>query len=171
MRGTTAAEWMAENGRLPAHVVLHIVREMVARLADLELLGVVHGDISASGLALQPAGNVVLPMPGLRGIVRPAEGYAFAELPPEAYDYLAPERIEEGSPPTLASDVYACTLVASADGSAAFRGRQHADEVKGRARGTMGRRCDSSRLTCPMHWLARSSCLWAQSGGTAGIEH
>ena len=81
---------------------------MVARLADLELLGVVHGDISASGLALQPAGNVVLPMPGLRGIVRPAEGYAFADLPPEAYDYLAPERIEEGSPPTLASDVYAC---------------------------------------------------------------
>jgi serine/threonine-protein kinase len=108
VEGTTAADWMAENGRFPPTAVLHIAREMLARLADLELLGIVHGDVGAAGLIFQPSGHVVLPMPGLRGIVRPSEGYSFNDLPSEAYDYLAPERIGDGSPPTLASDLYAC---------------------------------------------------------------
>ena len=37
-------------------------------------------------------------MPGLRGILRPEEGYAHADLLPEAYDSLAPERISAGTP-------------------------------------------------------------------------
>ncbi|MEX2112597.1 MAG: protein kinase [Pirellulales bacterium] len=109
--GVTAAEWLAEYGRFPPQVVLHIAREMIARLADLELLGAVHGDVSCAGLVLERSGRVALPMPGLRGVVRPAEGYSFNELPVEAYDYLAPERVSEGGPPTTASDLYACGCV------------------------------------------------------------
>ncbi len=106
--GTTAAEWMVENGRFSPPVVLQLAREMLVHLADLERLGVVHGDIGAAGLLLQSNGQVVLPMAGLRGIVRPHEGYSFGDLQPEAYDTLAPERIAEGTGPTLASDLYAC---------------------------------------------------------------
>lgn len=108
VEGTPAADWMVENGRFPAPAVLHIAREMVQRLADLELLGIVHGDVGAAGLLAQESGHVVLPAPGLRGIVRPHEGYSFNDLRPEAYDYLAPERIADGAPPTFAGDVYAC---------------------------------------------------------------
>jgi eukaryotic-like serine/threonine-protein kinase len=106
--GTTAADWMVENGRLPPQVVMHIAREMAARLTDLERLGTAHGDVSAAGLVLLPSGHIVLPMAGLRAIVRPAEGYGFNDLQPEAYDCLAPERIAEGTAPTIASDLYAC---------------------------------------------------------------
>jgi serine/threonine protein kinase len=49
-----------------------------------------------------------LSAPGLRGIVRPQEGIGFAELRPEAYDYLAPERVASGSPPDVVGDLYAC---------------------------------------------------------------
>ena len=106
--GTTAAEWLAENGRLAPALVLHIAREMLQRLADLELLNAVHGDVGAAGLVMQSSGHVVLPMPGLRGAVRPSEGYGFNDLPGEAYDYLAPERVADGIPPTIASDLYGC---------------------------------------------------------------
>jgi serine/threonine-protein kinase len=106
--GVVAADWMAENGRLLPQAVEHIAREMLERLAELERLGIVHGDIGAAGLLLTDSGRASLPMAGLRAAVRPAEGYSFGDLPPEAYDYLAPERIADGTPPTLASDVYAC---------------------------------------------------------------
>ena len=106
--GITASEWMVENGRFPPQVVLHIAREMLARLGEFERLGVPHGDLCASGLLLHASGRVVVPMPGLRGIVRPSEGYSFHELRCEAYDYLAPERIVDGCAPTMASDLYAC---------------------------------------------------------------
>ncbi|MGD9722227.1 MAG: serine/threonine protein kinase [Pirellulales bacterium] len=106
--GTTAAEWMSENGRFPASAVLHLARETLNRLADLELVGAVHGDVGTAGLVFQTSGRMVLPMPGLRGIVRPQEGYSFHDLSPEAYDYLAPERVSDGTPPTAASDLYAC---------------------------------------------------------------
>jgi serine/threonine-protein kinase len=32
-------------------------------------------------------------------------------LPPEAFDYLAPERVAAGTPPSAASDAYACGCV------------------------------------------------------------
>lgn len=108
IEGTTAADWVAENGRYPPQAVLQIAREMLVRLADLARLGVAHGDVSAAGLVVQSSGHVSLPMPALRGVVRPSEGYSFNDLPPEAYDYLAPERIADGRGPTIASDVYAC---------------------------------------------------------------
>ena len=108
LRGVPASEWMAENGRLPPDAVLSIAREMLDLLAQLEQHSIVHGDLGASMLLFLDSGGVALAMPGLRGAVRPGEGYSFNDLPSEAYDYLSPERIGRGCAPTFASDVYAC---------------------------------------------------------------
>jgi len=108
VEGRTAAEWMVENGRFPPEVVLEIARQMLPGLAALEETGLCHSDIGAAGLLLTGGGRVVLPHPGLRAVVRPREGYAHTELAPEAYDYLAPERISEAAPPGTMADVYAC---------------------------------------------------------------
>ncbi len=99
---------MVENGRLPGAAVLHIARQMVAALAELQQLEIVHGDLSALSLSLTENGRIGLSHPGLRWIVRPAEGYAFSDLPPEAYDTVAPERIATAARPSIATDIYAC---------------------------------------------------------------
>ncbi|MHB1033351.1 MAG: serine/threonine protein kinase [Pirellulales bacterium] len=106
--GQTAGEWMVRNGRFPPGVVLEIARQMLVGLTRLESAGMIDGDVGADRLILTASGNVVMPLSGLRGILRPAEGYSHADLQPEAYDYLAPERISNGTPPRTASDIYAC---------------------------------------------------------------
>jgi len=111
VEGRTAAEWLVHNGRLPPEAVLEIARAMLAGLVRLQQAGLCHGDVSTASLMLTDAGGVVLLEPGLRAILRPEEGYAHADLLPEAYDCLAPERITEGTPPTIAGDVYACGCV------------------------------------------------------------
>jgi len=111
IEGRTAAQWLVHNGRLPPDLVLEIARNMVAGLVDLERAGLCHGDVSTAGLVLQGDGTPVLLQPGLRAILRPEEGYAHGDLLPEAYDYLAPERITDGTPPSTAADVYACGCV------------------------------------------------------------
>jgi hypothetical protein len=109
--GPSAAEWMVAHGRFPPQVVLQLARQMLAALLELERFELVHGDLSARGLVLRRTGQVSLGMPGVRGIVRPSEGYAHGDLAPAAYDYLAPERVEQGAGPTTLSDVYACGAV------------------------------------------------------------
>jgi hypothetical protein len=108
LAGSRASDWIVEHGRLPPRAVLHVAREMSARLATLERASIVHGDLFAGELFLQASGQIALGAPGLRVIARPQEGYSFGDLRPEAYDCLAPERIAEGTPPTVAGDVYAC---------------------------------------------------------------
>lgn len=109
--GRSAADWLIAHGRMPAVAVEEIARAMVAGLADLEAAGLYHGDIAASSVWLARDGRVVLPMPGVRGVLRPEEGYSRADLLPEAYDYLAQERVARGTPPDAASDLYACGCV------------------------------------------------------------
>ena len=104
----SAAEWMVDGGRFPPSVVLELARRMAATLAEAEAIGLVHGDLRAASLVCPEQGELFLVHPGLRAIVRPAEGYALADLGPEAYETLAPERIATGSTPTVESDVYAC---------------------------------------------------------------
>jgi len=108
IESVSAADWMVENGRLPPDAVLEIARQLVALLAELDHHRLMHGDVAASSLQLSSSGQIVLPMPGLRGLVRPAEGYSFCDLPPEGFNSLSPERIDEGTPPSIASDLYAC---------------------------------------------------------------
>jgi eukaryotic-like serine/threonine-protein kinase len=104
--GWSAADWMVHNGRFPPEVVLEIARRMLLGLIELEQAGFRHGDICSLGLTLTDKGRVVLSPPGLRGVVRPEEGYGLADLAPEYYDYLAPERVDAGTGPTIESDVY-----------------------------------------------------------------
>jgi serine/threonine-protein kinase len=111
VEGRTAAEWIVHHGRFPGEVVLEIARTMLAGLAELEKAGICHGDLSIASLILADNGGVRLSLPGVRGILRPEEGYAHADLPPEAYDTLAPERIAAGTPPRTPSEIYACGCV------------------------------------------------------------
>ncbi len=109
--GLSAADWLIAHGRMPAVAVEEIARAMVVAIADLHTAGLCHGDIAASSVWLASDGRVVLPMPGVRGVLRPEEGYSRTDLLPEAYDYLAPERVAQGTPPDAASDLYACGCV------------------------------------------------------------
>ncbi len=106
--GRTAAEWTVRVGRLPPPLVLEIARQMVAGLLALEESGLCHADIGARGVILTEQGNVALPFPGLRGTICSAGGPTRANLEPEAHDYVVPEQIGNGSPPSTAGDVYAC---------------------------------------------------------------
>ncbi len=109
--GRTAAEWVVNAGRFAPTVVLEIARQMVAGLSALEQAGLCHTDVHPSGVILSESGDTVLPQPGLRGIVLPRETVAGADLEPEAYDCMAPERIAAGSPFSIAGDLYACGCV------------------------------------------------------------
>jgi serine/threonine protein kinase len=108
VEGICAADWLAHNGRLAPAAVLEIARQMTAALAALEELGRLHSDLGARQLILTKAGQAVLPLPGVRAILRPAEGYTRLDLLPEGYDYLAPERISAGTPADVASEMFAC---------------------------------------------------------------
>jgi hypothetical protein len=109
--GIPLSQWMIHHGRFPPQAVLEIARQMVAALAALEKAGVCHGDLSPRGVLLTDTGLIELLQPGLRAIVRPVEGCSQAELRPEAYDYLAPERAVDGTSPTPAADLYAAACV------------------------------------------------------------
>ncbi len=106
--GRSANEWMLGHGRMAPEAVVRVAREMLVAVESLRQAGMCHGDIGAGGLILTAEGGLKLLWPGLRAILRPAEGYAQADLRPDAYDYLAPERVASGVPPDMASDLYAC---------------------------------------------------------------
>ncbi len=106
--GATAQRWLVRRGRFEPEVVLEIARQMTVVLAMLEQSGSLHGDLNASRLMLTPSGQIVLPMPMLRPTLRGCESYASAELLPEAYDGLSPERVADGSASDVASELYAC---------------------------------------------------------------
>jgi len=111
VEGTSAREWMIQNGRFPAELALEIARQMAAAMLALERHERIHGDPHCRDLVIMLEGRVVLSAPGLRAAVRPEEGFSHADLPPEAFDYLAPERITLGTPPTVQSDLYASGYV------------------------------------------------------------
>ena len=105
--GYSVAEWLVRHGRFAPAAVMEIARQMLAGLATLEQAGVVHGDLHARTVAVTAGGEVLLPSPGLRTILRPAESYANADVAPDALDGIALERIVEGTRPRTASDLYA----------------------------------------------------------------
>lgn len=105
-RTRRVVEWTTTHGRMPTHLVTEIARQSLQALAHLQAAEQLHGDLSVASLLVDATGQVQLAAPGLRGIVRPQEGFAHADLPTESYDTLAPERIEPPAPPTRASEAY-----------------------------------------------------------------
>lgn len=103
---------LASRGRLRSEAAIDVVRQLALALVELEIAGIIHGDLAVHRLLLQPNGQLNLYAPGLRGVVRPSEGFAVATLPAECFDTLAPERIRTGCPPTVGSEIYACGAIA-----------------------------------------------------------
>lgn len=108
LRGQTAADWLIRHGRFPPAAVADIARQMLEALVACDQNGMVHGDLNAGQVWLDAQGQVWLPEPGLRPAVRPEERFGHAELPAEAFDGFAPERVMTGGPADLAGDLYAC---------------------------------------------------------------
>ncbi len=109
--GVRASDWITENGRFPPLVVLHLARQMLVGLCELERLALPHGDLNLRNFALGRDGTAALLFPGVRAVLRPHEGFSMIDLSPECYESLAPERVLLGTPPTLASDLFACGCV------------------------------------------------------------
>ncbi len=108
LEGESASGWIVRNGRFPPDAVLEIARQTAAGLHALEKAGCLHGDIGAYALRISANGRVVIPLAGVRPLLRPEEGFVWADVPPEALDYLAPERVALTTEPTTASELYAC---------------------------------------------------------------
>jgi serine/threonine-protein kinase len=106
--GRTAAAWLIRGGRMPNEVVLEIARQMVATLTICEAAGVLHGDISAQQLVLNPLGQVQLLDPGLRILSDTLLTVELTDRSVETADYLAPERAAAASPSSIATDIFAC---------------------------------------------------------------
>ncbi len=109
--GKSLSDVLRRTGRLSGAAVLEIARQMAAGLAALENAGVAHGDLSTRTVWIDQRGLARLAWPGVRAIIRPDEDASLAELPPEAYDYLAPERIHGPEVPNFAGDMFACGCV------------------------------------------------------------
>lgn len=103
--GPTFAELLVRRGRFPDGIVRDVAAQLSAALASLESAQLVHGDIRPRNIVLGRNGRAVLLHPGLLAAVDP-ELTIHAELPPDAYDTVAPERIGTGAPASTSSDMY-----------------------------------------------------------------
>ncbi len=108
IKGTSLSDVLRRTGRLHGAAVLDIARQMAAGLAALDTAGMIHGDLSPRTVWIDERGQVRLAWTGARAAFRPDEDFAQPNLPPHAYDYLAPERIRESVMPTVGSDMFAC---------------------------------------------------------------
>jgi serine/threonine-protein kinase len=111
VEGTSLADFVLHHGRFPPQAVMEIARAMLGELAALETAGLVHGDIRLQNILVATDGEVRVPHGGLRGAIRPYEGVSSRDLAPDACGTLAPERVTGGTPPTAASDLFACGCV------------------------------------------------------------
>ena len=104
--GPTLQQLLVRRGRFPVPVVAEIAYQLLDAMSTLEEQGVVHGDLSLTGIRLSRRGHVILPNPG----VMPAAGCLVSfhnSHPPEVYEGTAPELISTGRTATAASDLYA----------------------------------------------------------------
>ena len=104
--GPHLGELLVRRGRFPAPVVWAIARQLVDGLAALEEQGGVHGDIRPATVRLTDAGCAVLVDAGITPATTP-ELTIHADLPPDRYDGVAPERIGTGGRADSRSDLYA----------------------------------------------------------------
>lgn len=104
--GLHLGELVVRRGRFPAWTVREIARQLIDGLAALEAKDCVHGDVCLWNVRLTSGGVAVLVDAGIRPAVSPDLSF-HADLPPERFDGIAPERIGTGAPATSVSDLYA----------------------------------------------------------------
>lgn len=107
LAGRTARQWLLGHGRCPPATVLQVARRMLQGLVLCEQAGVVHAGLGLDQLWFDGRGELWLPEPGLRAVLRPVESRQ-DELPAEAYDCLSPERAVNETLCEIRDDVYSC---------------------------------------------------------------
>jgi eukaryotic-like serine/threonine-protein kinase len=119
--GPTFAELLVRRGCFPAANVRDVAAQLTGALAVLESAELVHGDLRLQNVVLDSRGRAVLLHPGLLIAVDP-ELTIHADLPPDACDTVAPERIGTGAHASTSSDMYAfgCLLFALIAGRPPF---------------------------------------------------
>ncbi|MFQ5733636.1 MAG: protein kinase, partial [Planctomycetaceae bacterium] len=112
---------LIRRGRFPASIVAEIGRQLVDGSAALESAGLIHGDVTLWNARLLPSGDIVLVDAGVMPIVQ-SDVAVRADVGPERYDGIAPERIATGDRATASSDMYAlgCLLWQLAAGRPPF---------------------------------------------------
>jgi serine/threonine protein kinase/tetratricopeptide (TPR) repeat protein len=100
VRGDTLAALLDASGPLPAAAAVSITRQVCAATAAVHAAGLLHRDIKAANVMVEPSGRVVLMDLGI-GIERCGRPARPAGTPL----YVAPE-VLVGAPATVRSDVY-----------------------------------------------------------------
>ncbi len=112
-------------GRRPAlDEAVRIVADLIRVLAAADARGLVHGDLKFTNLIVDARGGLVVADGGVRRSIAQAAGTAARNLPPDRYDYTAPEIGLDAREPDAASDIYAvgCLLYHLVTGRPPFRG-------------------------------------------------
>ncbi len=98
---------LIRQGRFAPQQVVEMATQLLKGLKAIEIAGLVHGDLTPRDVLISRAGRLTILAPGARAALRPAEGYAFADLDSCAYTAIPPERIRRGTPADPAGDMYA----------------------------------------------------------------
>ena len=104
--GRSMHDWLRAGRRMSPEAAAMLVRELIAVLAAADSRGLVHGDLTPTNLLIDDRGRIHLTDGGIRRAVPGAALIAERNLPPERYDYVAPEVAAGESPPDAASDIY-----------------------------------------------------------------
>jgi serine/threonine-protein kinase len=105
IRGWSMEELLIRGGRLPWPVVAEIGRELLTMLSWLESVRLLHGDIVARNVRLDPAGRVHLVDPFVRRFLQPQ--FALSDrLTLRDCDGVAPEQVGTGRLADNRSELY-----------------------------------------------------------------
>ena len=97
---------LAVHGRMSPGEVLGVAAGLLQAVAEVESLGLVHGDIRAGTVRIGEDGSVVLLRCPLAAAIRPRPSFE-PDSRAELCDGMAPERIDPPAGPTVRSDLYA----------------------------------------------------------------
>ena len=95
LAGPSCKELLVRRGRFAPEIVAEIGRQLAHGCASLEARTLLHGQIRLHNVRITSAGNAVLVDAGIGSALD--QGVLIRDdMPPEAYDAIAPERIGTG---------------------------------------------------------------------------
>ena len=104
-RGEALGRFLVRRGRFPESAVRAIAREL-ARVLSVDASVPTHGDLRLSNVWLAADGTISVLHWGVLSTLVP-ELTIHARLPEDAYDGIAPERLDGRNAPTTTTDLYA----------------------------------------------------------------